>query len=159
MKSMTDKKFNKIVLGVCLAIIVIVVLSVFAFGIMFSSHNNAARLPVPGTPAWDRLNKSMTRISAESDQVHKAYLLEKDGKFKEAINEYEKAVEITKNGGSEFMAREGLSICYEKDKQFENALQQLDWLIARQPRAEVLNEFKKRKADIQKMIQEDQSNK
>ena len=90
------------------------------------------------------LSNNYFSIQAKADQ------LMKQGQYDQAIIEFRKAVDFARqNNQSEWTARSGLSEAYEKAGRFDEAIKEIDWLIAQKPREEVLQGFIKRKDSMQ----------
>jgi hypothetical protein len=106
-----NRKTKRIIL-ILIAIIVLFFI-IFAgwvfseFARLFRIHNEAARLPAPGTPAAERYYKSWERVTRESEQLEKAMDLEKKGQYGLAIEEYKKTLEMVKVAG--------MNLWHEKD--------------------------------------------
>ncbi len=86
--------------------------------------------------------KTQPRWQAEEN----ARRLEKQGLISEAIEEYKRAISNSENDFYAETSHRALSNLYEKNGQYENALKEVDWYIARfkkmnYPNKDLLNEY------------------
>lgn len=121
----------------------------YKFGVAFKKHNEAVRLPPPGSIAEKQSSAIWAQVREEEGVLAKALALEKEGKYDLAIEEYKKALNIVRGDFGEI--RYGLSICYEKTGQYALALKEIDWLLDRKVLA--TPELLERKKRIQELIQ------
>jgi tetratricopeptide (TPR) repeat protein len=149
-----NRQIKKLILIIVSIILCVIFMGwvCYEFARVFMEREKAMQLPPYGSPARETYNKIWEKVSRENDQINKAFAFEKEGKLDLAIMEYKKALEMVKGGGYEFMVREELSICYEKTKQYGLSLDELNWLIDKKPRPEVLNELLARKENLQGLL-------
>lgn len=106
-----------------------------------------------------RRNVEGTRIIAERNAKIDAFTdiillgskYEKEGKYDLAIEQYKKALDTHHD---DWMAHCGLADAYEKSGQYELAIQEIDWIIAQNPRQQVKDEYIARKQRLEKLIEE-----
>jgi tetratricopeptide (TPR) repeat protein len=78
-------------------------------------------------------------------------IYEKEGKYDLAIDQYRKALEL---GANKSVCKAALARVYEKSNQYGLAIQEIDWIIAQNPREEVKDEYIARKQKLEKLITE-----
>lgn len=149
------KRKTKIIIRIFAVVICIVVMLMGWFfyegAKAFKEHNRAVQFPTPGSSAANQLYKVSKRVHEEELQLDKARDYEKEGKYDSAISEYKKAAEL----GDKWVPKMRLSQLYEKTGQYQFALQELTWLISKNPREDVLSDLTERKQRIEKLTQED----
>ena len=133
-----------ILLALCVAGLIIV-----GFSIAFKQHEERVQKTYFDPDVIEKHPDIFKKSIEQSDHVYKAMDLEEAGKFDLAIKEYKEALE-TQKGGSEGMARYGLSVCYEKTGQYKLALEQINWLLERKVAS--TPELLERKQRIEKLL-------
>jgi len=96
----------------------------------------------PTTEAGMATSLSRARTKEEYEHWDRGDEYMKQGRYDLAISEY---TLVNKYGRMEWESRTLLSKAYEKAGQNDQALLQLDWLIARNPRGEILKGFVERR--------------
>jgi len=149
------KKKTKIIIVVFTVMICIVLMFsgwfFYEFAKAFKDHNVAVKFPAHGTPAAEAYYKSVERIHTKNKYLDEGMRYAGQGEYDLAISEYKKAAEL----GDKWVPKMRLSQLYEKTGQYKLALQELNWLISKNPREDVLNELTERKQRIEKLTQED----
>ena len=77
----------------------------------------------------NNVNEHTERVEYKITKEKKAEIYEKQENYGLAIKEYKEILDTYGNEISEGPIREKLSVCYEKTKQYEKAIEQIDWLI------------------------------
>lgn len=91
------------------------------------------------------------RIHAVATIERQARKYEEEGKYDLAIEQYKKELDTHEE---DWMAHCGLARLYEKSGQYELAIQEIDWIIAQNPRQQVKDEYIARKQKLEKLIEE-----
>lgn len=93
------------------------------------------------TTAVGKANIALSKIvDTEFEYWHKGDEYLKKGQYEMAIVEYRKSLEYTeKYGGNVWLSHHALAYAYEKAGYYQEALHELNWLIAQKPRQEVLD--------------------
>ncbi len=94
----------------------------------------------------DRFNK----ISTWGRYINQGIGYEQAGKYEQAEVEFKKAIEVDKN--DQGVPRRGLARVYEATGQYQLALEQINWLIQRTSRKDVLDELIVRKQNLEKLL-------
>jgi len=149
------KKKTKIIVGIISVVICITFIFMgwffYEFAKAFKAHNAAVKFPAHGTPAVEAYHKSVERIHTKNKHLDEGMRYAEQGKYDLAISEYKKAAEL----GDKWVPKMRLAQLYEKTGQYKLALQELNWLISKNPREDVLNDLTERKQRIEKLTQED----
>jgi tetratricopeptide (TPR) repeat protein len=74
----------------------------------------------------------------------------KQGKYELAVEEYKKAP-------NKWMSHYGLADTYEAMGRYEDAINEIDWLIAQNPRPDVIQELQERKERLEKLLEQGMS--
>lgn len=94
--------------------------------------------------------KKAIKIHEEYEHIDKGKKYQTEGKYDLAIEEYKKAEELAE-GGYKGISKRYLAEVYEKTGQYDLALKEIEWLISRGPREEVIKELNAWKSRIQKL--------
>lgn len=101
-----------------------------------------------------RINAERTAKIYESGSiVNFGTKLEEEGKYDLAIEQYKKALAMKVNNLEEWVIRCALADVYTKSDKHELALEEVDWIIAQNPRENVKNDYLIRKQLLEKLIE------
>lgn len=90
------------------------------------------------------------KIDEQWNHIHRARDYEKSSKYDLAEIEFKKAIEADKS--DQGVPRRGLARIYEASGKYEQALEQIEWLIKRTSRKDVLDELFTRKQTLEKLL-------
>jgi tetratricopeptide (TPR) repeat protein len=121
-----------------------------SFYIVYQKHETArlGRKNIEGAKINAERDAKLGEIAMMEEQGEK---YEEEGKYDLAIEQYKKALNM---GGPAWVERALLADVYEKSGQYELAIQEIDWIIAQNPREEVKDEYIARKQKLEKLITE-----
>jgi len=97
------------------------------------------------------------KINEWGDHLNKAGRYEETKNYNLAEGEYTKALQLSPNKTDEGAARIGLSRIYEVTDRYQLAIQQIDWLLSRDLRKDVLERLRLRKQKLEKLLSEQTS--
>lgn len=142
-------KRTLITVAVLVGLYLIVALGVASY-VVYQEHKTAeiGRKNIEGA----RVNAERRAKIYEVAEIEKlAYKYEEEGKYDLAIEHYKKELDTHEE---DWMAHCGLARAYEKSSQYELAIQEIDWIIAQNPRQQVKDEYIARKQKIEKLMKE-----
>lgn len=100
-----------------------------------------------------RVNAERTaKIYAQGEIERQGSKYEKEGKYDLAIEQYKKALAMKVNNLDEWVIRCALADLYAKSDQHELALEEVNWIIAQNPREEVKNDYIIRRQLLEKLV-------
>jgi len=148
------KKKTKIIVGIISVVICITFIFMgwffYEFAKAFKAHNVAVKFPAHGTPAAEAYYESAERIHTKNKYLDEGMRYAEQGEYNLAISEYKRAAEL----GGKWVPKMRLAQLYENTGQYKLALQELNWLISKNPREDVLNDLTERKQRIEKLTQD-----
>jgi tetratricopeptide (TPR) repeat protein len=123
-----------------------------AYYAVYQEHKTAeeGRKNIKGTKIKEEIISKIQEVGAIIKNGSK---YEDEGKYDLAIEQYKKAMELGEND-DKALCRVLLADVYEKSGQYELAIQEIDWIIAQNPREEVKDEYIARKQKLEKLITE-----
>lgn len=130
---------------------------VYTFGILwygfYQEHQSfeIGRRNVEGARVIAERN---AKIDYFHDILDQGIKYEEEGKYDLAVEQYKKALDTHHD---DWMAHCGLARVYEKSGQYELAIQEIDWIVAQNPRQQVKDEYMAQKQRLEKVIEEGKS--